>query len=651
MAPLNEGRSSESQQGNQDDREAHEEQSDHEPSAGPAWYYEVEQDEDDDDEDPDYQDEPDEDDDDGFQDANGGLQFEVLLTNDDGEEDNNEDQNDQDEDDDESAQRILNLIRCKYSGARTGLLTRGQLVALMRNRELTNVLFQDDPESDIEFLQWPLGRRRTPKDPNRFPKVPSEEGIKLMRSGVFGANDYNFKAKKRLATRMLERELALGDREDRLRNNALITQSMLPRSRAEQIIHFDDPVYSGQFSDDGNFFFACSQDFKVRMYDTSNPYNWKHYKTVSYPWGQWTLTDASLSPDNKWLAYTSIQTMVSIAPTDPNDTGDPYTLDLDDGTRHGWHGRRGFGIWSVRFSGDGRELVAGTSAASLVVYDIESRTVLHHVRGHQDDVNAVCFADKMSPHILYSGSDDTTIKVWDRRSMGDNREAGAFVGHIEGLTYIDSKGDGRYILSNGKDQSMKLWDLRMAMSTDRFKELNPTRHTQNSDFDYRGGVYDDEDWDVHPNDNSLVTFRGHKVLRTLIRCHFSPPSATNSRYVYSGSTDGKVYIWNMDATLAGIVDVKKATMRTRPMNHRYRLYHFDERGDWGTCVRDASWHPSAPVLVASAWNGHNMAQGTCSVHSFNENVDDEGDPPMGRSVSNVLKEDPDLYYNSTYAIH
>lgn len=46
-----------------------------------------------------------------------------------------------------------------------------------------------------------------------------------------------------------------------------------------------------------------------------------------------------------------------------------------------------------------------------------------------------------------------------------------------------------------------------------------------------------------------------------------------------------------------------------------------------------------------------MAQGTCSLHSFNENVDDEGDPPMGRSVSNVLKEDPDLYYNSTYAIH
>ncbi|KAJ4018055.1 hypothetical protein NW752_001966 [Fusarium irregulare] len=629
MAPLEEERSSRPPLTDQSDEESRNE-STRESSAGPTWYYEIEEEDDqpddDEEEDEDYEDQPDEED----------------------EEDEDDDEDDDAVEGGVGAQRLLNIVR---TGARTGLLTRRQLLALMQDPNLTSVLFQDNADDDAEFLDWPFRRRRTPKDPNRFPKVPSEQGLKLMRSGAFGANDYSFGAKKRLAIRMLERELALGNREDRLRNTALINQGLLPQTRAEKIVHFDDPVYSGQFSDDGNFFFACSQDFKVRMYDTSSPYNWKHYKTVSYPWGQWTLTDASLSPDNKWLAYTSIQTMVSIAPTDPNDTGDPYTLDLDDGPpRHGWHGRRGFGIWSVRFSGDGRELVAGTSAASIVVYDIESRTVLENVRGHQDDVNAVCFADKMSPHILYSGSDDTTIKVWDRRSMGDNREAGAFVGHIEGLTYIDSKGDGRYILSNGKDQSMKLWDLRMAMSTDRYTELDPTRTVNTSGFDYRGGVYDDEDWDVHPHDNSLVTFRGHKVLRTLIRCHFSPPSGTNSRYVYSGSTDGKVYIWNMDATLAGVVDVKKATMRTRPMDNRHRFYHFDEPGNWGTCVRDASWHPNAPLLVASAWNGYNMARGTCTLHSFNEHTDDEGDPPMGHSVNHVLKEQPELYHNSTYGM-
>ena len=180
--------------------------------------------------------------------------------------------------------------------------------------------------------------------------------------------------------------------------------------------------------------------------------------------------------------------------------------------------------------------------------------------------------------------------------MGDGREVGAFVGHIEGLTYLDSKGDGRYILSNGKDQSMKLWDLRMAMSTERFHDMGRTRYGHSSGFDYRNEMYDDSDWDVHPHDNSLVTFRGHKVLRTLIRCHFSPPSATNSRYVYSGSADGKVYVYNMDATIARIIDVKEATNGTRRLDRRTRLY-FDEPGGWGTCVRDASWNPNAPVIV------------------------------------------------------
>jgi WD repeat-containing protein 23 len=183
------------------------------------------------------------------------------------------------------------------------------------------------------------------------------------------------------------------------------------------------------------------------MYDTSNPYKWRYYKTVEYPSGQWTLTDASLSPDNKFVAYTSIRSNVCLAPTDPNDLGDPYNLDFSEGIGRaaGFHGRfdRNFGIWSIRFSGDGRELVAGATGGSILVYDIESRRTLHRIFGHDEDVNAVCFADSSSPHILYSGSDDTTLKVWDTRSMGDSREAGAFIGHIEGLTYIDSKGDGR----------------------------------------------------------------------------------------------------------------------------------------------------------------------------------------------------------------
>ena len=121
---------------------------------------------------------------------------------------------------------------------------------------------------------------------------------------------------------------------------------MLPSATADTVMDYGSRFYSGQFSDDGNFFFCCSQDMKVRMYDTSNPYIWKYYKTVKYFDGSWTITDASLSRDNKYLAYSSIKKVVSLAP--PNDSSEPRHLDFSNlsgggGSRmYGY--RSGFGV-------------------------------------------------------------------------------------------------------------------------------------------------------------------------------------------------------------------------------------------------------------------------------------------------------------------
>ncbi|KAI4956128.1 hypothetical protein J4E91_000338 [Alternaria rosae] len=579
---------------------------------------------------------------------------------DDEEENEEEDENGDDDDPDDPRQPVM--ITREQIMQLLGHAGLGRIFATdfiprsgLRRRRLDDDEQGDEEDSNAGTGYDPIGtrssgRRRGPRGRDLFEKVPSEQGQELMQGGNFGTNprsEDTLQRKKKLAYNIMRRELGIGGDGRQKNSTRLLRQDMIPESVADTIIHYNARCYSGQFSDDGNFFFSCAQDFKVRMYDTSNPYDWKYYKTVRYDGGQWTITDASLSPDNRFLAYSSIRSIVALAHTDPDNDSDPHYLDFSDLGRPAPRGFRGyFGIWSIRFSGDGREIVAGTGDSSVYVYDIERRQSVLRIPGHQDDVNAVCFGDTQSPHILYSGSDDTTLKVWDRRSMGDGREAGVFLGHTEGLTYVDSKGDGRYVLSNGKDQTAKLWDLRKMMSKEKADRIDPNAYTNR--FEYRSNAYDFDDYRPHPHDCSLVTFRGHKVLKTLIRCHFSPPGSTDSRYVYSGSYDGSVYIWNMDATLAGKVDVLKATRNSRPRDADLLSGMYDHwgrnEGRWQTCVRDASWHPNAPMIAATSWNGWGTSQGTCTVHTWNDGLEeDEAEPKIGRRVNAQLQHDERLY--------
>ncbi|EMC98014.1 hypothetical protein BAUCODRAFT_32020 [Baudoinia panamericana UAMH 10762] len=573
-----------------------------------------------------------------------------------------------------------------------GPTTRSQA----RRSQAEHAELAEDDQDDEDYVPYGAQRRRRARAPimgSRYPTVPSEEGKRLMESGTFGNNDRcdhsacglpldneTMRKRRKLSRRMLDRELGVENRGRARVLNGLAVQNLIPSSKADLIVNLNARCYSGQFSEDGSFFFACGQDFRVRMYDTTNPYDWKYYKTSTYHSGQWTITDASLSPDNKLLAFSSIRSMICLANTEQGDDSEPRHLELADmgngsrglGVGDGWsRSGRNFGIWSLRFSGDASEIVAGTSDHSVYVYDLEAQRSILRIPGHADDVNAVCFGDKLSPHILYSGSDDTTLKVWDRRSLASMRPAGMFLGHTEGLTYIDSKGDGRYVISNGKDQTCKLWDLRKMINTDVAERINPQNYTTN--FDYRFSPYDTDSHDPHPHDCSLVTFTGHRVLKTLIRCHFSPPGSTDGRYIYSGSHDGKVYIWNLDGTQASEpINVLAATKNSRPeSDERYveRYEYYGRGGVWKTIVRDCSWHPSAPVIAATSWNGWDHGLGTCTVHSWNGGLDSDevggdrdgftgatgeemasakslGSTPMGARVTAQLQHDQRFYGNA-----
>jgi len=413
--------------------------------------------------------------------------------------------------------------------------------------------FSTDAETD-DILDYRHTFQRRLSQWNPPSPKSTIQGKILQSSGYFGNPNCTRKTPFTFH-HLLQRSLTRHPREQ-------IRQRFIPGDILTPVSRLRSRIYSGQFSQDGTFFFSCAQDFRVRIYDTTDVYDWKQYKTIQGAYGSWTITDSDLSPDNKWVIYSTIDPVVFLARTDQEN-------DELKGLRMGSAYCR-CGIWSVRWSGDAREIVAGASDSSIYLYDVEQSKVTLRLGGHQEDVNAVSFGDNSS-NILFSGSDDSYIKVWDRRSLHGGKESGVLIGHTEGITFIEGKGDGRYLVSNSKDQSCKLWDIRKMLNRDT--DSLPDYSVGN--FDYRYMPYPGPRYTRHPLDCSVNTYTGHSVLKTLIRCHFSPCGG----FLYSGSEDGNGYIWNIDGSLKKCIPF----------------------GGDGSCLRDVSWHPYEPIIAGSLW--------------------------------------------------
>ncbi|GAB2249268.1 hypothetical protein Droror1_Dr00012627 [Drosera rotundifolia] len=350
----------------------------------------------------------------------------------------------------------------------------------------------------------------------------------------------------------------------------------LPVNGPNIVDQMDSCAYVSQFSSDGSLLVAGSQGSEIRIYDVEN--RWKVHKDIRAKSFRWTITDTCLSPDQRYLVYSSMSPILHIVHIASTATESLANVtDIHDGLDLSGAGDDDydmFGVFSVKFSGDGRELVASSNVKSIYIFDLEANKLALKIAAHEADVNSVCFADE-SGHLIYSGGDDGFCKVWDRRCLNfKDKPAGVLSGHLVGITYIDSRRDGRYFISNGKDQSIKLWDIRKMTS----KHFRPKG---SGNWDYRYMEYPKKLRDMkHPNDQSLATYKGHSVLRTLIRCHFSPEHSTGQKYIYTGSNDGGVYIYDLVTTaLVAKVDHHKST------------------------VRDCSWHPYYPTLISSSWDG------------------------------------------------
>ena len=80
-------------------------------------------------------------------------------------------------------------------------------------------------------------------------------------------------------------------------------------------------------------------------------------------------------------------------------------------------------------------------------------------------------------------------------------------------------------------------------------------------------------------DVSVMTYRGHSLLKCLSRAYFSPLETTGQQYIYTGSTDGCVYIY----------EIHSGNVVRKLDGHN-------------GIVRDVSWHPYKPIIISSSWD-------------------------------------------------
>lgn len=336
-------------------------------------------------------------------------------------------------------------------------------------------------------------------------------------------------------------------------------------------------VFCGKYCGPGdNMFMTASQDCKIRLYNTNNGH-FSKTRTITARDVGWSVLDVAVSRAGDALVYSSWNENLHLVRLGASgDSGHaPLPLAPDDIQ---------FCIFSVAFSADDKELLGGANDGCIYIYDRGSDQRTNQILAHRADVNTVCFVDD-NTNVLASGADDGIVKVWDRRSLRESepRPVGQFFGHSDGLVYITSKGDGRYLASNSKDQSIKLWDLRRFSDTDDIQEgLRALRECPMRGWDYRwqGAPPSRRSRTVVAGDRSVMTYTGHTVLQTLIRCHFSPMANTGQKFIYTGCAKGRVVIYDM---LTG----KEETVLT---------------GHSG-CVRDVSWHGEQLDLVSSSWDG------------------------------------------------
>lgn len=115
------------------------------------------------------------------------------------------------------------------------------------------------------------------------------------------------------------------------------------------------------------------------------------------------------------------------------------------------------------------ELAVGYSDHFIRVFDLDSPSLKHEWRAHQNSV----FTLRYSPdgNYLFSGSRDARLKAWDVQA--GYLQAAEVVAHMYAINHLEFSPDGKHFVTCSMDKSIKVWDTE---ALQLLKVIDKARH-------------------------------------------------------------------------------------------------------------------------------------------------------------------------------
>jgi len=178
------------------------------------------------------------------------------------------------------------------------------------------------------------------------------------------------------------------------------------------------------------------------------------------------------------------------------------------------------GIYAVAFNPDGRLLACASQDGTIRMWDVEQRTEVATLKGHDDIVIDIAFSS--DGNLIISGGADNTVKLWD---VEKELEIATLIGHKDRIKCVSFSPDGKLIASASVDRSVIIWDIEHRTPIDTF------RVQYKNDKNDGGFVY---------------------------AIAFSP----DGRLLASGRGDGRVNLWDMSSLPGYKLDVDSYMAKT-----------------------------------------------------------------------------------------